>query len=157
MIMLISNVPKPADGAEHGLDAAGLMHLYSKEWRVEAMFRTHKRPMIVERLFIKDPGRADALVNVVNMAALLRAVMQVVMRRTLDGLDDDELPLLGRSNGKVQRNITVDYFVEQCANCMLYYDSGSGTYGLMNSRGQERAEGFLNLFGMGPDDLFRRS
>jgi len=90
--MLLSNVPTVESDPDLGLAAEGLVRLYSNEWKVEGSFKTGKRPILVERLFMKDAGRADALVTVILISALVRAEIQLLLRRGLEELEDDMIP-----------------------------------------------------------------
>ncbi|MCQ2071358.1 MAG: IS1634 family transposase [archaeon] len=153
-IMLISNIPSREDDPEHGMDAKELVTLYGKEWRVEASFHTKKRPILVERLFMKDPGRAQALVTVVNLACLLRAIIQVLLRKGLESIPDEDLPHCGRGMGVLQRNVTTDFFVDSCTNCYIQYDPSTNGYMLFGDDEDIRAKAFLNLLGIPPDRLF---
>lgn len=68
-LMLITNVPDRDRDPEHGLSDEDLVRMYASEWRVEWNFKGKKRPIMVERLFMKDVGRAEALITIVNIAA----------------------------------------------------------------------------------------
>ena len=94
--MLLSSVPTPEENPENGITDEKLVRLYASEWRIEWNFRGKKRPVMVERLFMKDVERAAALITIVNIGALVRAMVQLPMRRGLSRLSDDELPTLGR-------------------------------------------------------------
>lgn len=74
-IMLLSNVPTSKSDPDIGLTAEGLVCLYSNEWKVEGSFKTGKRPIFIERLIMKDAGRADALITVILISALMRAMI----------------------------------------------------------------------------------
>ena len=60
MIVLLSNLPMPADDSGNGMSDADLVKLYANEWKVEGLFKTLKTPMMVRRIFLKTPeiGRA---------------------------------------------------------------------------------------------------
>lgn len=53
------------------------------EWN----FKGKKRPIMVERLFMKDVGRAEALITIVNIVAFVRAIIQLLMRKSVDHTD----------------------------------------------------------------------
>ena len=74
-IMLLSNVPTSQTDPDIGLLAEGLVCLYSNEWKVEGSFKTGKRPILVERLFMKDTRRADALITVILISVLMMAAI----------------------------------------------------------------------------------
>lgn len=151
MIVLISNVPSKDEGPEHGMDAVDLVRLYGNEWKVEAMFKTKKNPMMVKRLFLKTPHRAEALVQVVNIAALVRAVMQLLIRRGLEDVPDEELPEIGYGMNRLQRNVTADFFTDSCSNCRIAVENG--TYSLLMGT-DERFDFYLGLLGIPAGELF---
>lgn len=153
-IMLLSNVPSREDDAELGMTAEELVRLYASEWRVEAMFKTKKRPMLVERLFIKDPRRAEALVNVVCMAAMVRGMMQILLRAGIAKLSDDELPRIGDCNAKVKRNITADHFIDRFSGIELNYYPSKGTYKVNSEKAEFVVRTILGLMGIPPNALF---
>ena len=154
-IMLISNIPSKEEDPEIGMTAEELVRLYGNEWKVEAAFHCKKRPLLVERLFIKDPARAEALITVVNIAALIRAVIQVMLRKAVNRLSDEDLPLCGRSSGPLQRNVTADFFIDNCSNCYLQCNLSSHSYALFG--GDDRALIYLELLGIPPEQLFSGS
>lgn len=153
-ILLISNIPTPEEDAEAGMDDEGLVKCYGNQWRVERGFMGKKRPVMVERLFMKDPGRAAALITIVNIAALVRAVVQLLMRRGIDALSDEELPDLGRSGAKLQRNATYDYFMESCMNCRIRYDPYTNKCRFFNNFADKKASAYLSLMGIPKAKLF---
>ncbi len=153
-IMLLSNVPTLESDLDLGLTAEGLVRLYSNEWKVEGSFKTGKRPILVERLFMKDAGRADALVTVILISALVRAVIQLLLRHGLDELEDDMIPRCGYGVKRLRRNVTADFFVTSCANSLIYYDEAAGTYRFQTDLADERVSEFLGLLGIPLGELF---
>ena len=109
---------------------------------------------MVERLFMKDVGRAAALITIVNIAALVRAMIQLLMRRGVSRLGEDELPALGRGGSKLQRNVTADYFVEACQRCMIRYDPAIDQCRFFSGSDDRKASGFLALMGIPKSTLF---
>lgn len=156
-IVLLSNVADKGSEPEKGMDAPELVRLYANEWKVECHFKTKKTPMMVERLFIKDPGRADALVNVINMAALIKAVIQLLIRRGLQSVPDEDLPRCGYGLGPLQRQVTTDFFVDSCMNCYIRYDKRSNSYEVMGDEKDCRASAYLSLIGIPEEKLFTPS
>ncbi len=156
-IVLLSNVPTKEEDPENGMDASELVLLYAGEWKVEWHFKTKKTPMMVERLFIKEPGRADALVNVINMAALVKAVIQLLIRRGLESIPDEELPRCGYGLGPLQRKVTTEFFVDSCMNCYIRYDRATNSYAVMGDESDCRASAYLSLIGIPEDRLFAPS
>lgn len=139
---------------EAGAYDEDLVANYGRQWRVEWNFKGKKRPVMVERLFMKDPGRAAALITLVDIAALVRATVQLLMRRGIDALPDDDLPELGRSGAKLRRNATYDHFMESCMNCRIRYDPGTNRCGFSNSNADTKASAYLQLMGIPRAKLF---
>lgn len=152
-IMLLSNVPTPEQDARNGLDDADLVRLYANEWRVEWNFKGKKRPVMVERLFMKDVGRAEALITMVNIAALVRATVQLLLRRGIDRLLEDHPEIASRMTAQ-QRKMTYDYFMEDCRRCMIRYDPLLGQCRYMGNADDEKASMYLSLMGIPKDRLF---
>lgn len=103
---------------------------------------------------MKDVARADALVTVILIAALLRAVIQLLLRRGLEGMEDDAIPRCGYGLKRLQRNVTAGFFVTSCSNSLIHYDGSTGTYTFQAEDGDVRVPGFLGLLGIPPDQLF---
>ena len=156
-IVLLSNVPNRGEDPEKGMDASEIVLLYAGEWKVEYHFKTKKNPMMVERIFIKDPGRADALVNVINMTALVKAVIQLLIRWGLESVPDEDLSMCGYGLGPLQRKVTTDFFVDSCMNCYIRYDPESNSYAVMGDESDCRARAYLSLIGIPEDRLFTPS
>ena len=152
-ILLLSNVPTLKKDPENGMDAEALVRLYANEWKVEGSIRTKKRPVLAERLYVKDPARAEALVSVVCIAALVRGMMQLLMRRGISCLTDGELPKIGRSGAPLQRNVTVDYFMNVCSDCQIRYDPATHAFRFLTSEDM-RSMAFLDLMGIPMQELF---
>ena len=156
-IVLLSNMPTKEEDPENGMDASELVLLYAGEWKVEWHFKTKMTPMMVKRLFIKEPGRADALINVINMAALVKAVIQLLIRRDLESIPDEELPRCGYGLGPLQRKVTTEFFVDSCMNCYIRYDRATNSYAVMGDESDYRASAYLSLIGIPEDRLFAPS
>ena len=103
---------------------------------------------------MKDAGRADALVTVILISALVGAVIQLLLRRGLDELEDDIILRCGCGVKRLERNVTADFFVTSCANSLIHYSEATGTYRFQTDTADERVAGFLGLLGIPPDELF---
>jgi transposase len=151
MIVLISNVRTRDEDPENGMTAAELVKLYGNEWKVEAMFKTKKTPMMVKRIYLKTPSRAESLIQTVNIAALVRAVMQLLIRRGLEDIPDDMLPDIGYGMKRLHRNVTADFFTDSCSTCKLILEGTK--YSLMKGT-TEQFLFYSDLLGIPPDELF---
>ena len=152
MIVLISNIPTPKQDPDRGMTAQDLIRLYNREWRVEGNFKMLKSPGIADALFLKDEGRAAALMMLMDIAVLVRGLMQLVMRRSVAELSDEDLPAYGYAGMTLQRNITASFFVRECSSCRVSRVPGGPWY--LSGRNAERAEFFIGLLGIAPSELF---
>lgn len=153
-IVTISNIPLPKDDPDRGMCAEDIIRLYNSQWKVEGQFATMKKPAISDRLFLEKESRAEALVTVFNIGVLLRGLMQLLMRRGIDGMGNGELPSYGVDGRPLQRNVTHAYFLQQFQNYNIHYYPRSGEYVYPNRTVAERAGFFLSLMGIDPADLF---
>lgn len=81
-------------------------------------------------------------------------MVQLLMRRAVDEMDDSELPELDRWGAKLQRNVTADYFLEACRKCMIRYDPSMNQCPFFNNADYRKASGFLSLMGIPKKSLF---
>ena len=82
------------------------------------------------------------------------AVIQMLLRRGLDELEDDMIPRCGYGVKRLQRNVTADFFVTSYANNLIHYGEATETYRFQTDTADERVTGFLGLLGTFPDGLF---
>lgn len=119
-------------------DGRGVRY-YAEEWRVEWSFKGKKRPVMVERLFMKDVGKAEALITIVNIAALVRAILRLLLRRGVDSLSDDELYDLKGVDSHINGRLIYDKFM---VSCMIRYDSATNNCRFFNSTTDRKASHF---------------
>lgn len=153
-IMLITNVPTPEADPEVGLSDENVVRFYSNEWKVEWTFKNKKRPVLVRRLYVKGPGRATALITMINIAYLVRAIIQLLLRRGVDSIPREDLPDLGRGSSKLQRNVTYDYFYEIGKRCFIRYDPAIHQCRFFNNSDDRKASAILSLMGIPKATLF---
>jgi len=156
MYVLISNVPSKDTDPEKGMSAEELVHLYSGQWRVEGMFKTVKTPALADGLYLKTPQRAEALLFLINTAVLLRGLMQLLFRREVAKIPDEELPRYGHWNGKLQRNVTAEYFIQHNQGCPIVINSSAGTYRFADeaAKGTQMTIFFMGLLGIKAGEFF---
>lgn len=77
------------------------------------------------------------------ISALVRAVIQLLQSRSLEDLEDDEIPRCGYGVKRFQRNMTANFFVSSCANSLILYDEVTGTYRFQTDTVDKEAIGFL--------------
>lgn len=95
--VLITNVP---DSGTDALDGADILKTYKGQYGVERDFAFLKDPLIVNDLFLKTPGRIDALGMILIIALLIVRLMELHMRRSLDVNDE---VVIGLNNIKTKR------------------------------------------------------
>lgn len=70
--VLITNVP------ETELNNGEVLRKYKSQGVVERSFSRLKRPMMVDTMFLKKPGRVEALMSLVYIALLFQSIMQAM-------------------------------------------------------------------------------
>jgi len=72
--VLITNVP------ETELNDGEVLRKYKSQGVVERSFSRLKRPMMADTIFLKTPGRIEALMSLVYIALLFQSIMQAMAR-----------------------------------------------------------------------------
>lgn len=72
--VLITNVP------EMELEDGEVLRKYKSQGVVERSFSRLKRPMMADTIFLKTPGRVEALMSLVYIALLFQSIMQAMAR-----------------------------------------------------------------------------
>lgn len=153
--VFITNIPERESDPERGRSTSEVLDTYHGEWRVEGAFRSLKTPPIADALYLDKPERAEALISLMNVAVLLRGLIQYIMRLNLAVIPDEKLPNLGRDKGRLQRNVTTDYFIQKCQHCRIRYDPVSNTYRVKDWGGA--ASFFLDLLDMPLENIVAQS
>ena len=78
--VLLSNIPKTGENAFSGAD---ILRTYKEQNGIEMNFAFLKDPLIVNDLFLKKPGRIEALGMILIIALMIWRLMEVSMRRHL--------------------------------------------------------------------------
>lgn len=154
-IVTISNIPFTEDDPVRGEDAENVLRHYNEQWRAEGSFATVKSPAFVDALFLEKQSRAEALVMLLNVGMLLRGLIQKLIRDGLKDIPDDSLPEYGVDNGRLQRNVTHSYFLNQFQSTNVHYFERAGEYVFSRIDTAKRAEFFMGLMGIDPSELFR--
>lgn len=144
--VFVTNVETRSDDPERGRSTSEILDIYHGEWRVEGAFRSVKTPPIADALYLDKPERAEALLTLLNVIVLLRGLIQYVIRLNLAAIPDEELPLLGRDGGRLQRNVTADYFFLKCSRCTIRFDPSDRSFRVRDRTGA--AQFFLGLLEM---------
>ncbi|BBB89886.1 IS1634 family transposase [Methylomusa anaerophila] len=91
--VLITNV------AEEAMSDREVLRQYKEQHRVEVQFRTLKEPALAAQIFLKKPGRIDALLMLLSVALLIRGLMQFRVRQQLAGYS--QTPRIGMNRAKL--------------------------------------------------------
>lgn len=144
--VFITNVKTPTEDPEKGRSTSDILDIYHGEWRVEGAFRSLKTPPVADALYLDKPERAEALLTLLNIVILLRGLVQYIIRLNLAAVPDEELPPLGRDGGRLQRNVTTDYFFQKCENCVVRFEPDGRSFRVKDRSGA--AQFFLGLLEM---------
>lgn len=149
--VFITNVETRSDDPGRGRSTSEILDIYHGEWRVEGTFRSVKTPPIADALYLDKPERAEALLTLLNVIVLLRGLIQYVIRLNLSAIPDEGLPPLGRDGGRLQRNVTTDYFFLKCSRCTIRFDPSDRSFRVRDRTGA--AQFFLGLLEMPLDSI----
>jgi transposase len=143
--VLVSNV--------RGLSKDELLREYKNQQVVEIDFRLMKGPNMVSAVFLKKPGRIEALMMLINISLLVRALVQYKMRKGLSACQE-EPPRIGRNYGKLQGNPTFA-FLQDCLAGLRFIQRGNEEYSLhlADDREANRADILLGFVGYTIEEL----
>ncbi len=144
--VFITNVKTRSEDPEKGRSTSEVLDIYHGEWKVEGAFRSLKTPPIADALYLDKPERAEALLTLLNIVILLRGLVQYIIRLNLAAVPDEDLPPLGRDGGRLQRNVTTDYFFQKCENCVVRFEPDGRSFRVKDRSGA--AQFFLGLLEM---------
>jgi transposase len=95
---------------ETEFDGKEILRQYKEQTVVEAQFRLLKEPALAASIFLKTPERINALVMLMNISLLIRAIVQYKIRKSINE-SEEELPRIGWNNKKLE-NPTIKYVLE---------------------------------------------
>jgi transposase len=93
--VLVTNIP------EERFTEQEVLFTYKGQVVVEVQFHLIKQPCLASTIFLKTPGRIDALMMLLNVSLLIRGLMQYQARKNLKTLD--EAPKIGIQGRKLTR------------------------------------------------------
>ena len=94
------------------MDGRTVLEQYKGQMVVENEFRALKEPALVKAVFLKKPERVQALMFIVSVSLLVRALIQYRLRRGVKELTG-ERPRVGRNGGKLQDNPTYNFLSDE--------------------------------------------
>jgi transposase len=75
---LITNIP------ENEKNNKEILQDYKKQKVIETNFEELKKPLMVSTIFLKKPGRIEALMMLLHISLLIRVLMRVIARMNLN-------------------------------------------------------------------------
>ena len=118
-IVLISNV------VDETVTDKYLVETYKGQHIVENSFRQFKGPNLASVIYLKNPVRIQALIMLLSLALLLRALIQYRLR---DGLkqheaENPDVPIMAGWGGRPLKNPTYKLLYEHSINCFYSRES----------------------------------
>lgn len=138
--------------SESELDGAGVLRQYKDQSIVEVQFRLLKEPSLASAIFIKTPERINALVMLLNISLLIRALIQYKVRKSVTD-SQEELPRIGWDNRKLE-NPTIKFVLEALQNNWLTrVADDTYRYDFCNGQHQLRVTTIFMLLGIRIEEL----
>lgn len=138
---------------QNELSPAEVLKEYKNQSKVEIQFRLLKDPSIASTIFLKKAIRIRAMVILLGVALLIRALLQYRARR---GYQDctKPLPKVGWNGAKLKGNITAFFIMVALENHEFIREKpGEYSYTFVNSFSQERIMTIFELMGITVEDL----
>jgi len=82
--VLITNVPKEAEGEQVGYDSKAILEAYKEQYGIEQDFGFLKDPVIVNSVFLKKPERIEVLGLILLTSLLIWRLMERSMRQYVE-------------------------------------------------------------------------
>lgn len=145
--VLVSNVP-----VEEASDK-DIVAYYKDQMVVEIDFRYYKEPCLASVIFLKHPHRVRALMMLLNVSLLIRALIQYKLRKGRKEWTG-ELPKIGYNGAKLQDAPTfafLQYALEEMHFIKIGHEEY--TFYLDDSLNTLRGMTLLKIMGMEPKDL----
>ena len=135
------------------LDQEQVLRQYKAQMVVEVQFHLLKQPALASVIFLKTPGRIDALVMLLNISLLIRGLMQYKIRKSMKE-SQGELPRIGVNKG-VLKNPTTNFLIEALNKTALVREASGGyAYRLYNDYIALSVKTFFQLLEVDMSDPF---
>ena len=92
------------------LCAIEVLRQYKEQIIVEVQFKLMKEPAIADAIFLKTPGRINALMMLLNVSLLIRALVQYKVRKSIKE-SKEEPPRIGWNNRKTETP-TINFIIQ---------------------------------------------
>jgi transposase len=134
------------------LDGAEILRQYKSQIVVEMQFKLLKEPALASAIYIKTPERINALVMLLNISLLIRALIQFILRKNLKE-SQEEAPRIGWDRKKLE-NPTIKFIIDALQHSYLTKEpDGSYYYDFCNKEHNLRVTTILKLLGITVEDF----
>ncbi len=146
-IVLITNV------AADEFDMWDILNYYKNQSVVEIQFRLLKQPCIGSVIYLKTPQRIRALVMLLGISLLIRALVQYKLRKGFEE-STEELPRVGWNGGKLQPNLTVFFLKSALVNHAFTREGRDEySYSFSNPFDEQRIMILMRFLGLTVEEL----
>jgi len=146
-IVLITNV------AADEFDMWDILNYYKNQSVVEIQFRLLKQPCIGSVIYLKTPQRIRALVMLLGIALLIRALVQYKLRKGFEE-NTEELPPIGWNGGKLQPNLTLFFLKSALVNHAFTREGRDEySYSFSNPFDEQRIATLVRFLGLTVEEL----
>jgi transposase len=142
--VLVTNIP-----AEQ-MDDRTLLWRYKEQHVVETGFRWLRQPSMASTIFLKKPGRIVALMMLIHVALMIRALMQREARKRVGSMPEAPRIDLG---GRKLVNPTAEKILVLLINHGVITDHGENYYSHCRDIEFERLQVLLQLLGIAEEEL----
>lgn len=145
--VLITNVKSEEKGIGE------ILGYYKDQYVVEVNFRYFKEPCLASVIYLKNEERINALMMLLSVSLLVRALMQYMMRRGYKE-NKDPLPKVGWNGAALQPGLTV-HFLSNAMQNEFFIRGGPYQYYYVysNPKSELRVQTLLKLMGMTAEEL----
>lgn len=137
---------------ESELNGYDILRQYKDQIIVEVQFRLLKEPAVASTIFLKTPERINALIMLLNISLLIRALIQYKIRKSIKE-SKEEIPGIGLNNKKLE-NPTVKFVIESLQHSYLIREKeDTYSYGFYSDRHRLRVTTILKLLDISIEDF----
>lgn len=129
-----------------------VLRQYKDQSIVEIQFKLLKEPAIASAIFLKTPGRIDALIMLLNVSLLIRALIQYKVRKSISE-SKEEVPKIGWNNSRTEKP-TLNLILESLQHTNFERVAKNNyRYGFYSDKERERVMTILLLLDITIDGL----
>ncbi|KXG74482.1 hypothetical protein AN619_23280 [Thermotalea metallivorans] len=129
-----------------------VLRQYKDQSIVEIQFKLLKEPAIASAIFLKTPGRIDALMMLLHVSLLIRALIQYKVRKSISE-SKEEAPKIGWNNSRTEKP-TLNLILESLQHTTFEkVGENNYRYGFYSDRERDRVMTILSLLDITIDGL----